>query len=78
MPQKISSRCDELKEFQTVLIRESALPTYACFPETGPLLALLPFFVRLLSHDEGKPGAEDGKQYKLQASRLLSSTWLHT
>jgi hypothetical protein len=65
MPQKMSSRCDELKELQTSLVLESALPTYACFSESGPLLALLPFSAHLLGHDERKPGAEDGKQYTL-------------
>jgi hypothetical protein len=71
MPKKMSSRCNKWKELQTSLVRESAVSTYAYFPEIGPLLALLPFFARLLSYDEGKQGAEDGKQYKMEANERL-------
>jgi hypothetical protein len=46
-----------------LLIRKSVLITCACFLESGSSIAQILYFARLLSYDEGKPGAEEGKQY---------------
>jgi hypothetical protein len=45
------------------LVRKRVLITCAYFPESGSSIAQILYFARLLSYDEGKPGAEEGKLY---------------
>jgi hypothetical protein len=61
---------------QTSLVRESAKKACACFEDELFHHRSGYFSACLLVHDEGKPGDEDGKQYKVCASYLQGMWWL--